>query len=209
MPEEIEIETEKLQESIDEMREERVERVRQEKETAWTRWISLSTALLAVVAAIGALQSGSLVNEALITKNNALLKQSQASDQWAYYQAKGLKSNGAKQTVAILASLTNKTESTENTEKWKAEAERYNEEQKEIEKKAHELEKERDEAGKETEHLMHRHHIFAYCVTLTQVAIALSAIAALTKRKPIWFVSLLLGALGLYVFITGFLSAHG
>src|SRR5437867_1669371 len=83
MPEEIEIETKELQETIEEMRDERAERLLEAKQSSWTRWISLSTALLAVVAAVAALESGSLVNEALIVKNNAVLKQSQASDQWA------------------------------------------------------------------------------------------------------------------------------
>jgi len=132
-----------------------------------------------------------------------VLKQSQASDQWAYYQAKGLKSNGAKQTADLMAALPAHAES---AEKWKAEAERYKEEQKEIDKKARELEKERDEEGRESMHRMHQHHIFAYCVTFTQVAIALSAIAALTRRKPVWYVSLLLGAGGLFVFLAGVLQ---
>jgi hypothetical protein len=200
LPEEIEIETKELQETIEEMREERAERHREEQETSWTRWISLSTALLAVVAAVAALQSGSLVNEALVVKNNSVLKQSQASDQWAYFQAKGLKSNGAKQTADLMAVLPAQAA---NAEKWSKEAERYKEDQKEIEEKAHELEKERDAEGRESVHLMHQHHTFAYCVTFTQVAIALSAVAALTKRRPIWYVSLLLGALGLFIFVTG------
>src|SRR5438128_1444288 len=80
MPEEAEIETTELQETIDEMREEREERVREARETAWTRWISLTTALLAVVAAVAALQSGALVNE-------AMMDQLRASDKWNEYQA--------------------------------------------------------------------------------------------------------------------------
>ena len=102
MPEEAEVETKELQETIEEMREERAERVEAERRTAWTRWISLGTALLAVVAAVGALQSGTLVNEALVKKNESVLHQAQASDQWAYYQAKGIK--GELQRTATLES---------------------------------------------------------------------------------------------------------
>lgn len=200
MPEEIEVETEKLQETIEELREEREERQREEKATHWTRWIALSTAILAVVAAVAALQSGALVNEALIVKNNALLRQTQASDQWGYYQAKGLKATSAQQTATLLAALPNRAEA---VEKWNKEAERYKEEQKEIDAKAKELEAERDKETEEAHHLMHRHHTFAYCVTFTQVAIALSAIAALTKRKSIWVLSLLTGAAGIGVFLLG------
>ena len=204
MPEEIEIETKELQETIEELREDRVERAEEEKRTAWTRFISLSTALLAVIAAVAALQSGGLVNEALIEKNNAVLHQAKASDQWAYYQAKGIKGNGARETAELLSALP--AAQVEKAAKWKEEAARYKEEQAEAKKQAEEFEKESVEDGHRSAHLMHRHHIFAFCVTFTQVAIALSAIAALTKRKPVWYLSLLAGVGGLIYFAMGFLG---
>lgn len=207
MPEEVEVETQELQETIEEMREERAERAEEERKTAWTRWISLGTALLAVVAAVGALQSGTLVNEALINKNESVLHQAQASDQWAYYQAKGLKANGAQQTADLLAA--SGAAQAANAAKWRKEADRYKHDQDEIQQKARELEGERDAKSKEAEALMEHHHIFAYCVTFTQVAIALSAVAALTRSKPVWFFGLLVGAGGLAFFLDGFLNnAH-
>ncbi|HZO88009.1 MAG TPA: DUF4337 domain-containing protein [Chthonomonadaceae bacterium] len=203
MPEEIEIETKDLQETIDEMREEREERAREARETAWTRWISLSTALLAVIAAVAALQSGTLVNEALNEKNDAVLHQAQASDQWAYYQAKGIKGNGARQTAAMLEAIHAPAPA---IAKWKKEADRYKEEQTEPQQKARELEAERNAENEKAKALMDHHHIFAYCVTFTQVAIALSAVAALTRRKPVWYISLLIGVAGLIWFIYGFIQ---
>ena len=203
MPEEIEIETNELQETIEEMREERLERKEDEKRSGWLKYISLTTAMLAVVAAVGALYSGSLVNEALLEKNKAVLLQAQASDKWTYYQAKGLKSNGASQTADLLAA--NPSQATA-AEKWRGEAARYKSDQESIKKEAEELEKQRDEKGVEAEHFMHHHHLFAYCVTFTQVAIALSAVAALTKRKPVWYFSMLAGVFGLGYFIYGFLA---
>src|SRR5262245_34679826 len=137
MPEEIEVETKELQETIDEMREEREERAKEARETAWTRWISLTTALLAVVAAIAALQAGRLVNEALVRKNEAVLHQAEASDQWAYYQAKGIKGNGSKQTADLLAA--NSAQSA-LAEKWRKEARRYEDDQAKIKAKAEEME---------------------------------------------------------------------
>src|SRR4051812_22371074 len=59
---------------------------------SWTRWLSVSTALVAVFAAIASLLSGSNSNEAILEKSEAMLNQSLASDQWAYYQAKSVKS---------------------------------------------------------------------------------------------------------------------
>ncbi len=203
MPEEVEIETKDMQETIEELREERAERALEERQSQWTRWISLTTALLAVVAAVAALQSGSLVNEALDAGNRAVLRQAQASDAWAYYQAKGVKSNGAQQTADLLRAVAPARPA--QAAKWGEEAARYKTEQKELQTEAGKLEHERDDKLKEADALMHHHHIFAYCVTFTQVAIALSAIAALTKRKPVWYLSLLAGVGGVIYFINGFL----
>src|ERR1700732_3812429 len=84
MPEETEIDTDSLREKIAEEREKRG--------GSFLRWISLTTAILAALAAIASLKAGSTVNEALVLKTEATNLQAQASDQWAYYQAKGIKS---------------------------------------------------------------------------------------------------------------------
>ena len=80
MSEHIEVETKDLQEAIEELDEERRERKEEQAQQGWIRYIGLSTAVLAVFAAVGALQSGNLVNQ-------AMLHQIQASDTWAEYQA--------------------------------------------------------------------------------------------------------------------------
>ncbi len=69
-----------------------------------------------------------------------------------------------------------------------AEAKRYKDEQLDIKKDSEEIEKNIQEKNEEADHLMHHHHQFAYAVTFFQVAIALAAIASLTRRKPMWYV---------------------
>ena len=54
---------------------------------------------------------------------------------------------------------------------------------------------------------MEHHEVFAYCVTFLQVAIALSAVAALTKQKLVWYFSMLVGLAGILYFSNGFLKA--
>src|SRR5512136_163144 len=83
MPEEAEVETEKLHEAI----KEELER----EGSAFLKRISLTTAILAVMAALASLRAGATVNTALVLKTEATRLQSEASDQWAYYQAKGIK----------------------------------------------------------------------------------------------------------------------
>jgi hypothetical protein len=187
MPEEIEIDTDKLRETIDEEIE--------KEGGSLLRSIALTTALFAAVAAIVSLEAGGTVNEALELKTEAGRLQSVASDQWAYYQAKGVK-------AAVAEASRNAWLAADKAppEELKKNEERYADEQREISLKAKEFEKQRDEKSGEADHLMHRHHFFAYAVALLQVAIALGAVAALTRRRRAWFGSALLGVIGCAVF---------
>ena len=83
MPEGPEIETENLHETIKEELE--------HDGGSFLKRIALTTAILAACAAVAALRAGATVNEALVLKTEATRLQAEASDQWAYYQAKGLK----------------------------------------------------------------------------------------------------------------------
>jgi replicative superfamily II helicase len=180
MPEEIEINTEKLHESI---------REELEKDGgAFLRKIALSTALLAVLAAVAALRAGATVNHALLLRADATQLQSKASDQWAYYQAKGLKAAVQESTRATWLAA-GKEPPAAIAEK----VERYEKEQEAIREKAAEMEKERDAKVKESDHLLHGHHGFANAVALFQVAIALGAVAALTRSRVVWAGSIVVG----------------
>src|SRR5664279_404065 len=193
MPEEPEIETDKLHEAIHE---------EMEKEgSGFLKRIALTTAVLAAFAAIAALQAGATVNEALVLKTEATRLQAQASDQWAYYQAKGLKA-AVQEATAASWEAAGKTVPA----KLHDQARRYAEEQAEIRKTAQEKERERDEKSGEADHLLHRHHHFASAVALFQVSIALGALAALTRNRTVWWGSMLLGLSGIPLFVWAFLS---
>lgn len=187
MPEGQEIETENLHEAI----KEELER----EGGSFLKQISITTAILAVLAAIASLQAGATVNMALILKTEATRLQSEASDQWAYYQAKGVKA--AVQEASRTAWL---AIGKEPPAAYEEKMHRYGEEQKEIQDKAREKERERDERLKESDHLLHKHHGFASAVALFQVSIALGAVAALTRYRLVWFASLLTGGVGIILF---------
>ena len=188
MPEGPEVETERLHEAI----KEELER----EGGGFLKRISLTTALLAVLAALASLQAGATVNVALALKTEAVQLQSQASDQWSYYQAKGIKAAVQEATRTTWLAL-GKEPPAGIAEK----IQRYGEEQAEISKKAKEKERERDEKLSESEHLLHRHHGFAGAVALFQVSIALGAVAALTRSRMVWIGSLISGATGIVFFI--------
>ena len=137
--------------------------------------MAVTTALLATLGALISYQGGATQNDALLFKNEAAIKKTEASDQWNYYQAKSNKQNLAE----LGATLT----TGDVAERYKSEAKRYNDEKKDIQKKAEELEKAGVEANARSEQSMHVHHRWAQSMTLIQVAIALAAIALLTRKK--------------------------
>src|SRR6478752_8181841 len=139
----------------------------------WISQVALSTAILAVLAAIAGLLSGKHANE-------AMMSQIQASDQWGYYQAKSIK-------AAVLEAKTTLAEAA--TEKDKEKAAQYQEEQAEIKREA-------EQKQEEARSNFHKHEVFARGVTMFQIAIAIAAISALTKKPRFWMVSLLFGVVG-------------
>jgi len=193
MPETPEVETDRLREAV----HEELER----EGGAFLRRIALTTAVLAAVAAIAALKAGSTANEALVLKTEAARLQAEASDQWAYYQAKGIKLAVAQATEAPWRSL-GKSPPADLIEK----EQRFAAEQEEIKAKAETLERERDARSREADHLLHQHHGFANAVALFQVAIALGALAALTRNRAVWVASLSLGGAGIAFFTAQVLS---
>jgi len=133
------------------------------------------------------LKAGATVNEALLLKTESTRLQAQASDQWAYYQAKGLKAAVQEATAAKLGSC-----GEAHPEKTACAVERYAEEQAEIKKSAEEKEKERDEKSAEADHLLHHHHLFANAVALFQVSIALGRPGGPDPSRAVWWGSMVL-----------------
>src|SRR5215475_13251667 len=101
MPED-ELETPELKEQIDQRIEESIEEHEKAASPKWLKYLSLSTAIIAVFAAVASLESGSNSNEAILEKSEAMLKQAQASDQWAFYQAKTVKAAIANGQAVII-----------------------------------------------------------------------------------------------------------
>ena len=150
----------------------------------WVLGVALTAALLAVFAAITSLIAEHHADEAMIL-------QIRCSDKWNYYQSKGIKANQLHTKTEILAALGKTVD-----EKDKAKLEQYQKEQAAIKAKADELQ---DESNA---HLRH-HNALAPSVTMFQVAIAVGAIAILTKRRQFWFGSIAFGGVGVGFFIYG------
>jgi hypothetical protein len=192
--EEIEVPTDHLHEEIQEKAEEKREK--------WTLYVALSTAVMAVLAAVAGLLAGHHANEALVERVKA-------SDQWNFYQAKNLKQEIAVNTDKILRALApgrngptagSATGGSPATVPFEGDHSqdiaRYDKEKAEIKKKA-------EEAEQASEAHLAKHVPLASAVTAFQIAIAISAISILTRRKNLWYASLLLTAGGAVFFLLG------
>lgn len=188
MPEEPEVDLDRVHETIH-------EEAHHSGGDSFLKRIALTTAIIAALAAVASLEAGASANEALVLKTEAARTQAEASDQWAYYQAKGIKMAIARaQEAPWLAASKTPPPAFEETVR------RYGQEQAQIEDEAVKKEKERDAKSAEADRLLERHHRFANSVALFQVAIALGAVAALTRTRPVWVGSMLVGVAGLGIF---------
>lgn len=172
-----------------------------EKKERWLNYLALTTVIFAVCATLSTFKGGG-------HSTKAVLSQTQASDQWAYYQSKSikgylyelqkeeleldLKAQGAKVSQLMKNEFAKKIASYEEKIK------KYEGEKQKIQDDAKSYEQKRDMAQKHQQ-------AFGVAVIFLQIAILLSSVAALLKKKLLWIVSLGAGVVGLVYFANGFL----
>lgn len=146
--------------------------------------IAVLAVLAAVVASLETIETGKAISE----KNEAVLMQARASDEWAYYQAKSIKQN-----MYAIAAGTN----AERAADYLKQAARYEAQTREIQKKAEELEHRRDEKLAASNKHEEKHHGLTLAATLVHIGIAIATIAIITKgQKWPWYVAIALGVVG-------------
>jgi len=168
----------------------------EEKKEPWLNLLALTTVILAVCATLATFKGGGY-------STKTVLSQAQASDEWAHYQAKGIKGNLYEVEVLRLkreielapkASRALLEKSLADVEKKVA---KYEGEKAEIDKKARGFEAAKADAQKHGAP-------FGLAVIFLQIAILLSSIAALMKKQPVYWAGLAVGVVGLVYFVNGF-----
>ena len=173
----------------------------EEKKEAWLNYLALTTVILAVCATLATFKGGGFSTRSVMT-------QTQASDQWAFYQAKSIKGYiyemqkdklelellalGAKASPAV------RDEYAKKIDDYGKKIAKYEGEKAQIQKEAKKFEEIRNDAQKHSQ-------AFGIAVIFLQIAILLSSIAALIKKKPIWLLGCAVGVVGIFYFVNGFL----
>ena len=155
--------------------------------------ISVTMAILAVFVAVVSLMGHRAHTEELLFQNRA-------TDQWAYYQAKNIRRHNYEMAVDLLSMVEfkDKAQADKVREKYQKEAERYTKEQAEIEEQAKDLEKESALAQRKANR-------FDLGEVFLEVALVISSLALLSRKRIFWFLGIVSGLVGLGVAATGFL----
>jgi len=149
--------------------------------------VTFTIAVLAVLAAVGASLETTESDAAISAKNDAVLEQNRASDQWAFFEAKSLKKNLyllASDQPGPRAHTYAQTSAREAADGAKAQAE------------AKAFEEKRDKALERAELHEQRHGRLTIAATLLHMSIAIATLAIILHRRWPWLVALALGAAG-------------
>lgn len=166
----------------------------------WLTYMAITTVLIAVTATLSTFKGGGF-------STKSLLNQTKASDQWAFYQSKSIKSyifDMRRENLELQLAALDKKSNAELAKKYedlisdyKQKIKQYEGEKETISKTATGFESQRDICKKHTDK-------FGIAVIFLQISILLSSIATLSKKKFVWICSLILGISGLLFFIDGF-----
>lgn len=159
--------------------------------------LAVLTAIIATIGALFAYQGGATQANAGLYKNDAAIKKTEASDQWNFYQAKSNKQNLAELAAELLPAP--------RRDFYAEEVKRYQAEKAEIKRKAEALEADAREADQRSAEQMHQHHRWAQATTALQIAIAMAAIALLTRRRGMEVMVYVLGGVGLVLGVLAWL----
>lgn len=167
----------------------------------WLNYLALTTVIFAVCATLSTFKGANF-------SSRSMLAQAQASDQWAFFQAKSIKGylyelQKEKLQIELKATASKLPKSSveeyeNNIDLYSKKISKYNEEKAKIETDARKLETLRDSTQKHSQ-------AFGMAVIFLQIAILLSSISALMKKKMVWILGLATGIFGIVSFVNGFL----
>lgn len=160
--------------------------------------VALMTAILATIGALISYQSGSAQNEAMFLKDQSILKQAEASDQFAFYQAKSIKAH----LDEVVVSLSPEPETKAH---YLADKEKEEKAKSAVLSAAQKLQVESKKLSEESEAKLKPHERLALALTFIQIAIALAAITVLTRRRWLLWGSVISALAGVIVATTAYL----
>lgn len=156
--------------------------------SAFTSKCAIVASSLAVLAAICSLLSGHAANE-------AILKQSEATDQWSYFQAKSTKAHIFEGNRLILEALV-KADKAILADSINSTLSKFDEQSKQENKEKERIREDAEKLGHESSLCFERHQNFSYGVACLQIGIVLASISIMVRSRYLYFSSIGCGMIG-------------
>lgn len=171
----------------------------EEKKESWLGYVAVTTIIFAVCATLSTFKGGQ-------HSTRAVLSQSKATNQWAYYQSKDLKEylHELQKDSLDLALLNAGKPGGEYAKAVKDKAAAYTAKIAKYEVQKEEIKKQAEAYDAVIASAQAHSGAFGMAIIFLQIAILLSSVSALMKIKSVWYGGLGVGATGLLFFANGF-----
>ncbi len=179
-----------IEEFLVELRADRQAAKDQEQREAWTKYATLSIVGIAVLAAVASQLGGGYSSSTMASLNEATYYQTQASDQWSFFQSKSIKQSITEDEL-LQAQRAGEEKAVESL---KSKIARYDKEKAEISEKAKGFERKRDSYREASIRSSAKDDKMGLSVSLFQIAIAVGSICLVIKKKSSWYISLAITA---------------
>ncbi len=168
------------------------------RERGLAQWIAIFTALMATFGAIVGHEASETANEAILYKNDAVLKKAEAANQWAYYQQVS--------TKALLTELAKTQAPDAKRADYDNKLAKYTNQKNEIQARADVLEEQVTVANAKSAALRKPRLNFTLAIMLLQIGISVASVTILTGRVWLFGVAGLAAAGGIGFWIAAFFA---
>jgi nitrate reductase NapE component len=173
-----------LKQFIADLKADRAAAKEKEKREAWVKYVSLTVVLYAVIASVASQWSGKF-------GSMTQMSQAQASDRWNFYEALSVKQHMFELSRKQTAKNANDPDAAKAQQAYQAKIDDYDKRKADEKAKAESLESRRDTASQIGGKL-------GLAISCISVAIAMSSLCMLTKKKGLWFCSMVFAAVAIY-----------
>ncbi|OGR38765.1 MAG: hypothetical protein A2051_13290 [Desulfovibrionales bacterium GWA2_65_9] len=167
------------------------------KKDNWLGYVATTTILFAVCATLSTFKGGQ-------HSTRAVLSQSKATNQWAYYQAKDLKSYMHELSKDALELSVLDAGKGQRAGAVGQKVAAYAEKIAKYEVQKEEIKRQAEAYDNAIAQAQAHSGAFGMAIIFLQIAILLSSVSALMKRKELWYGGMAVGAVGVLYFANGF-----
>jgi hypothetical protein len=179
---------------VQNQKEEKTKAEAQAVRDRWTRYAALSMALIALVAGYAMSKGGDCSGRITKDLSEATYNQTQASDQWSFYQAKAQKQLLTELEISLRTLAKADQASLVDLQKKVA---RYDKEKTEIKAEAEKFEKLRNDFRADAVAMAVLGAKFGKAAQMFQIALAMGGLCLLSKKKWLWYITLGIAAVAI------------